>query len=103
MDQLGLPELELRNVPSYFVDAAARILTQVCRYMRRPGVVVKVGETMAISPKTAFRFVRAEPIPGNEDHYQVERWQIVETHLPCDECCASEGNRLDPDETVSLE
>lgn len=86
MDRFGLPELEIRNVPSYFVDAAVRVLREVCRYMNQPGVVVKIGETMATSPKTAFRFVRAEPIPGNEDHYQVERWQIVEIEPSCEAC-----------------
>jgi hypothetical protein len=86
MDRRGLPELEVRDVPSYLAEAAARILRAACRYLRQPGVQVKVGETMAVSPKTAFRLVRGEPIPGCEDHYETERWQVVEPEtLHCEE------------------
>lgn len=86
MDTFGLPELEIRHVPSYFVDAAARILREACRYLQKPDVVVKVGEAMATSPQTTFRFVRATPLAGNEDHYHVERWQLVEMASECGNC-----------------
>ena len=48
--------------------------------------MVQVGETMALSPKTAFRFIRPDPIPGEDEHYQDERWQIVEIEPSCDMC-----------------
>lgn len=86
MDAFGLPELEIRNVPALFVEAAAHILREACHYMKTPGVVVRVGETMAVSPKTAFQFIRPDPLPGDEDHYEVERWQIVEINRPCEMC-----------------
>jgi hypothetical protein len=55
--------------------------------MIETGRVVKAGENMGISPKTVFHFTEPEPIPGSEDHYEVERLLIVEMggHL-CDEC-----------------
>ncbi len=86
MAEIGLPELEVREVPSFLAEAAARLLQTVCRYMQEPGVVVRLGETMAVSDHTRFRFVRALPIPGEEDHYEVERWQLAEIELRCDEC-----------------
>lgn len=86
LDQLGLPELEIRNVPPMFAEAAARILREVSEYLQEPGVVVKSGETMAVSPHTKFRFVTAEPISGDEDHYDVERWELVSLAQVC-ECC----------------
>ncbi len=88
MDQYGLPELEMRNVPAFLIEPAARILNQTCRYMRQPGVVVKEGETMQFSADAPFRFVRSKPIPGSEDHYQVERWELVEIPTRCAHCGA---------------
>ena len=58
--------------------------------MKKPDVVVRVGETMAVSPKTLLRLGRAEPIPESQDHYEVERWQIVEVEPACDECWGQE-------------
>lgn len=86
MTAFGLPELEIRDVPDLFVEAAAGILRTVCHYLKTPGVVVRVGETMALSPKTAFRFVRPDPIPGEDEHYRDERWRIVEIESSCDGC-----------------
>ena len=84
MTAFGLPEFEIRDVPDLFVEAACGILRSVCHYLKAHGVVVRAGETMALSPKTAFRFIRPEPIPGEDDHYQQERWQIVEVEASCD-------------------
>ena len=56
MDALGLPELEIRDCPAYFGEAAARILRQVCDYMLDSGKVVKAGENMGISERTMFHF-----------------------------------------------
>jgi hypothetical protein len=81
---LGLPELEVRGVPDFLAEDAARLLNLVAGYMRKKRV--KLGETMATSPRTSFRFIKADPIPGNEDHYEDERWQIVDVETVC-ECC----------------
>ena len=84
----GLPELEVRNIPAFLAEAAARLLNDVADYMLKSGNTVRVGETMSLSKRTRFRLVKADPIPGSENHYAVERWQLVELDaVPC-ECCA---------------
>ena len=85
MAEKGLPELEIRGVPSFLAPAAAALLNDVCDYMLRTGKRVKAGETMS-SSGAVFRFVAPEPMPGNEEHYEVERLQIVDVAPPCD-CC----------------
>lgn len=86
MDRLGLPDLEMRNVPGFLAESAAKILREVCNYMADSGKKVSVGEAMATSERTVFRFVTAEPIPGQENHYETERWQIIEVECQCEEC-----------------
>jgi hypothetical protein len=93
MDRHRLPELEMRNVPAFLAEAAADILREVCRYMIESGKKVSVGETMAVSPQTAFRFVKADPIPGQENHYERDRWRIIEVECQCEECGKSEGSK----------
>jgi hypothetical protein len=83
MADLGLPELEIRDVPSYFVGAGVELLRTVCHYLKKPGAKVRAGEAMVTGPNTAFRFVLATPIPGQEDHYQEERWRIEDIALRC--------------------
>jgi hypothetical protein len=82
MDDFGLPELEMRDIPGFLVEEAARMLKGVCDYMLDSGNKVCLGETMAFSERTVFRFVMAVPISGQE----VERWQIVEVEPRCGEC-----------------
>jgi hypothetical protein len=86
MDRFGRPELEMRGIPGCLVEGAARILQHVGDYMIDSGADVSVGETMALSDRTVFRFVKAVPIRGEEEHYQVERWQIVEVEPRCEAC-----------------
>jgi hypothetical protein len=93
MQEIGLPELEMRNVPSMFVEAAERLLKEVCAYMQRPDVVVRLGETMAVSDQTRFRFVKPAPIPGQEGHYEHERWQLAEIDSSCDACRLAQADQ----------
>ena len=86
MDKLGLPELEVRDVPDFLAEDAARLLRHICNYMQTGGKLVQLGEVMETSPRTRFRFVKPEPMSGNEDHYLVERLQIVGVGAVC-ECC----------------
>jgi hypothetical protein len=86
MDALGLPELEVRHVPGFLAEPAARLLKEVCLYMRETGKIVRAGETMCVSERTRFQFVAPEPMPGEEDHYATERLQIVDIEPICD-CC----------------
>jgi hypothetical protein len=86
MDQHGLPELEMRDIPNFLGEYAADLLEQVCDYMLESGMTIRLGETMAISSRTQFRFVLPVPIPGHEDHYATERWQIVDVECCCENC-----------------
>jgi hypothetical protein len=70
------------------------ILRGACGYMIDSGKKVSLGETMATSARTMFRFAKAEPIPGQDNHYATERWQIVEIECQCEECGA-DGYRAD--------
>jgi hypothetical protein len=86
MADLGLPELEIRGIHDFLAEDAARLLKEVCGYMQTSERPVRLGETMSTGPRTAFRFVKAALIPGNEDHYDDERWQLVDIERSCD-CC----------------
>jgi hypothetical protein len=86
MEALGLPELEARHIPGFLCEANTTLLSFICDYMIESDARVRAGETMKISDRTHFRFVASEPMPGNEDHYVVERLQIVDFKMMC-ECC----------------
>jgi hypothetical protein len=87
MDRYGLPELEIRDVPAVLVEAAGQLLLDVCEYMRRPDVKVRLGQTMGMTPGTRFRFVQGPSIPGNEDHYHpAARWLLSAIETPCADC-----------------
>lgn len=77
MDRLGLPELEIRGVPSYFVDPAGEVLQQISKYMQEPGRAIRIGETIQIGPHSVAKFEISEPIKGSENHYEVERWSLA--------------------------
>jgi hypothetical protein len=99
MDTLGLPELEMRHVPAFLMEEASHMLGQISKYMQdaKNGVEgtkpVHVGEIMAMSRQTRFRFVKAKPMPGAENHYDVERWQIVDVESRCACCGTTEPER----------
>jgi hypothetical protein len=92
MDVHGLPELEVRDCPTFLAEAAAEILRSVCDYMLESDKVVKAGENMRVSANTLFGFVKPEPLPNSEDHYDVERLQITEAKPICNAC--KESDRL---------
>ena len=78
MAERGYPDVEVRGVPDFLAEEAAELIGTVCSY--------KPGETMATSPRTRFRLIKPEPFPCAEDHYAVERLQIVDVEHVC-ECC----------------
>jgi hypothetical protein len=86
MCALGLPELEVRHVPGFLWEDAGRLLRHVCDYMISTGTRIRAGETMDTSPRTRFRFITPRPIPGEDDHYNVEYLQIADVEPLC-ECC----------------
>ena len=65
----GYPKVEVRGVPDFLAESAAALIQRVCNYMLEQAVCIKPGETMATSPRTRFRLIKAEPFPGAEDHY----------------------------------
>lgn len=92
MNKLGCPELEMRGIPLYLMEPAAGLLNHIAEYMieqqklgKRP---VQLGHTMAVSRRTAFRFVKLAPIEGSENHYVEERWALSDEPMRgrCVEC-----------------
>lgn len=86
MTDRGFPEVEVRHIPDFLAEPAADLIRHVCDYMLDTGTRIRPGETMETSPRTRFRLVRAEPLPGEEDHYTVECLQIVDVEHTCDSC-----------------
>ena len=93
MAERGYPEVEVRGVPDFLAESAAGLIRHVCNYMLDEEVRIKPGETMETSPRTRFRLIKAEPLPGEEDHYLVERLQIVDVEQVCD-CCGLKESEL---------
>jgi hypothetical protein len=77
MDRYGLPELEIRHVPVLLAGNAITILRTVCGYMI---------DNVDITDQSVFRFEKAEPIVGQEDHYDTKRLQIVGVECSCEAC-----------------
>lgn len=98
--ELGLPELELRAVPLLFGASAGRLLNHVAQYLYdgKHGIdgagPVTLGQTMATEPYCRFKFVKLAPLPGDEEHFRVERWSLSDEPMSgfCDdpECKAHE-------------
>lgn len=90
MAERGYPEVEVRHVPDFLAEPAADMIRHVCDYMLDSGTRIRPGETMETSPRTTFRLVKAEPLPGQECHFDVERLLIVDVEHSC-ECCGQKG------------
>lgn len=92
MTKFGCPELEMRAVPLYLMEPAAGLLNHVADYMieqhQSGKTPVKLGHTMAVSRRTAFRFVKLAPIEGSENHYLEERWALSDEPMrgACADC-----------------
>lgn len=86
MDEKGFPEVEVRDVPDFLAEPAAKLIRSVCDYMLDGGIRIRPGEIMQTSPRTSFRLITPEPMPGEEDHYAVARLQIVDLEQSCDRC-----------------
>jgi hypothetical protein len=91
MESLGFAEVEVRDVPAFLAEATADLLREVCDYMIESGKRIKPGETMAMSQRTRCRFIAAEPMPGDEEHYRAERLTVVEVKSICD-CCGPQSS-----------
>jgi len=100
MDKLGCADLEIRGIPLFLMESAARLMNHVAQYMaacvRNGEPPVKLGQVMSTSPYATFRFVRLDPIPGDEAHFAHERWALSDEPMRgrCGECesgCACGG------------
>jgi hypothetical protein len=97
MDQLGLPELEVRHVPQFLMRPTAELLWAVAEYMLQGERPVRVGEHMQVSGYGILTFRAAHPIPGHEDHYLVERWILTdEESETCPECAGARTRASPP-------
>ena len=83
----GYPDLEIRDLPFFMVEGAARLLNSVGQYMLANKACIKADENMQ-SGSLFLHFVEPEPFAGTEDHYEVERLQIVDPPgiTLCDGC-----------------
>lgn len=92
MEQFDCPDLEIRGVPLFFMEPAVSLLNHVAQFMagraRNKETLVKLGETMSTGPHSAFRFVKLDPIVGDEEHFTHERWALSDEPMRdmCDSC-----------------
>jgi len=79
MAAFGKPELEMRGVPLFLAAPAAELMNHIADYLlNSDNKTVKVGETMQMSEMCIVRFVASSPINGDEEHFESERWEIVD-------------------------
>ncbi len=86
MEELGLPELEMKEIPLFLLREAGGILNHIaqCIYEQkdteRP---IQLNQNLqftqeGIHPAGVVRFLPATPIPGEEMHYMgKEVWEVV--------------------------
>ena len=99
LDKLNLPELEIVDVPSYFLSAGAERINAIGRYMAKTGKAVGADETMQLGEDYLMFTLAQEPpaeYVGEEDkeetkqtHYEGVRLRL-DPYFPadceCDEC-----------------
>jgi hypothetical protein len=87
MDKFSLPELEIRGVPEFFFEEAARMLNMFASYMLNSGEKVYVGQHLQFSDLQRFALVEAKPLENAEHHYEYPRWTLVEpSQCTCSRC-----------------
>jgi hypothetical protein len=88
--KFGRPELEIRNVPSYFSATAGTLLNEIADYMLNgTDKPVLAGQKMAIGRFTLFKFHKFGPDDKagyDSNHYGTERLCIGDTEMQC-ACC----------------
>lgn len=93
MNELNLPDLEMRNVPLFLGTSAARFLNQIAQYMynAKKGIQgyipVEVGHTFVFGENARVLFEKSLPMPGDEMR-DVERWTV--TDMPMRGACDHE-------------
>ncbi len=85
----GRPELEIRKVPSLFVDSACGILNDVAEYMLTRGRPIAVGDTVEYGRDTVLLLLegKADEASGyDESHYRVPVLTITALERACEHC-----------------
>lgn len=92
MARFGLPELEVRGLPLFMMAAAGHLINEIADYMLNEKEV-KLGENFGLGRFVVVQLAKLDPIPGDEEHFQDERWALIDppgAEGAC-ECCAQEG------------
>lgn len=83
MSEYGLPELEMRNVPAFLEEAVKEVLMDICEELLDKCPPLQITDWLSFaepdisSANTIFVFRRSTPIPGHEEHYRAERWEVI--------------------------
>lgn len=100
MEKYGMPELEMRGIPTFMGPAACLLINEVCDYMLnsedvtfRPGQVYDFGGCV-------FRLSKSIPIKGHEAHFDAERWMFEEVEMICDQCRAEQEAKKKPKKSL---
>lgn len=100
MKEFGLPELEMKGIPRFLFQQAGILLNHVAQYMY--DVIgsdnpVRLGQNMQAGPMCFVKFVKATPIPGDEEHYSYDVWEVTEYAEFYDRCCMDPRHQHDED------
>jgi len=96
----GCPELEIRGVPLFLMDAAGALLNDIAEYMIEcadKGQPVQLGHVLSNTDgRAALSLVKLPPLSDEEGHYAVERWTLSDEPMRglCCEC-GSPGGKCD--------
>jgi hypothetical protein len=85
------PELEIRHIPLFMGPAATIILNNIADYMLNGGGELKLGQTIKLGPRTAAKLAKLPPITSALNHYQEERWALVDLEELKGKCSCCEG------------
>jgi hypothetical protein len=90
MHELGLPELEINEVPCILQEEAARLINHVAAYIHKAkdsDHPVCLNQTIQVSDLTCLQVIQAVPREDSINHYQDERWELVGM-IKCADCGA---------------
>lgn len=88
MADLGLPELEARQIPRYLMQPTAHLLWTIAEYMLDSDRPVLLGDTMHAEGYGKVTLRKLAPYCDYPSHYADERWAIVDEGPPLCECCS---------------
>src|SRR5579859_3731276 len=83
MSDHGLPELEIRSIPTFLSHEAATILTELGEYLSNTDMTVTLGTHLILWDDVIVSFRQSVPIPGEEDHFKDERWELIDVPVGC--------------------